>query len=262
MTPKILVVIPTYNEAPTLPIIVGQVLALPIDSLGILVVDDNSPDGTGQIADRLAAENPDRVFVLHRAVKNGFGPAYIEGFKRALELGAEMIIQMDADGSHQPKYIFDLLRAIENADIVIGSRFAYGGGVDDKWSIYRKMLSWFANRVYVRTLLGIPVADATGGFRIWRRSTLIGLDLDRIRATGYVFQVETVYVASRLGYKIAEVPIYFPDRQLGVSKMNARIQIEAALRVWQVIVRHHRLNPRNRRTEMYPQAAVSTTTTS
>lgn len=253
MTPKLMVVIPTYNEAEALPVITEQIFELPIESLNLLVVDDNSPDGTGAIAEELAAKHPGRMFVLHRTDKRGFGPSYVDGFKRAIELGAELIIQMDADGSHQPKYISDLITAMEkkNADVVIGSRFTRGGGVDETWHVYRKMLSWFANRVYVKTLLGIDVADATGGFRIWKRNTLIGLDLDRVRSSGYVFQVETAYVASRLGYKVSEVPIYFPDRKLGISKMSARIQLEAAMRVWEVIARHRRLNPRMRRTEPY-----------
>ncbi|MDX2163669.1 MAG: polyprenol monophosphomannose synthase [bacterium] len=256
MSRKLMVVMPTYNEAENLPVMAAALLALPLPALGLLVVDDNSPDGTGQIADRLAAAHPGRVFVLHRTEKNGLGPAYVAGFKRALHLGADLIVQMDADGSHQPKYIPDLIAALDaGADVVIGSRFTRGGGVDSQWSWYRKLLSWFANRVYVRALLGIDVADATGGYRIWRRETLIGLDMDRIRSNGYVFQVEMAYVASRLGYRVGEIPIYFPDRQVGESKMDARIQVEAALRVWQVMARHRRLKPHMRRTEAYPVAS-------
>lgn len=253
MTSNLMVVVPTYNEAENLPIIAAELLALKeLPDLRLLVVDDNSPDGTGRIADDLAAQHPNRVFVLHRTEKNGLGPAYIAGFKRALELNADFIVQMDADGSHQPKYILDLLKRMEQgADLVIGSRFVRGGGVDKDWSPYRKLLSWFANRVYVRTLLGINVADATAGYRLWKSSTLIGLNLDRVRSNGYVFQVEMAYVTARLGYKIAEVPIYFPDRQLGDSKMDARIQIEAAMRVFQVMARHRGLKPSMRRTTAY-----------
>jgi dolichol-phosphate mannosyltransferase len=189
--------------------------------------------------------------VLHRTEKAGLGPAYIAGFKRALEMGADLIIQMDADFSHQPKYIPDLLQAIENNDLVIASRFAKGGSVDETWSAYRKLLSWFANRVYTPLILGIRVYDATGGFRIWRRQTLIGLDLDRIRSNGYIFQVEMAYVATRLGFRVSEIPIHFPDRKLGKSKMDIRIQIEAAVRVFQVMKRHHGLKPENRRTQVY-----------
>ena len=262
MTGTIMVVLPTYNEAENLPLIAAEILALAID-LKLLIVDDNSPDGTGQLADRLALQHQGRVFVLHRTEKNGLGPAYIAGFKQAIQLGADAVIQMDADGSHQPHYIADLVSALDTgADMVIGSRFTNGGGVDKTWSIYRKLLSWFANRIYIRTLLGIPVADATGGYRIWRRSTLIGLDLDRIRSNGYVFQVEMVYVACRLGYRVREIPIYFPDRVRGESKMDARIQLEAALRVFQVLARHRALKPTMRRTDGYPPTPLSSTPTS
>lgn len=249
--PKTMVVIPTYNEIENLPLIVQALFELPVDDLNILVVDDNSPDGTGRLADELAASNAGRLFVLHRTQKAGLGPAYIAGFKEALRLGADYIIQMDADFSHQPKYILDLLKAIETNDLVIASRFAKGGSVDENWSFYRKLLSWFANRVYTPLILGIQVYDATAGFRIWRRHTLIGLDLDRIRSNGYVFQVEMAYVASRLGFHVSEIPIYFPDRKLGQSKMDIRIQIEAAARVWQVMMRHRNLTPQSRRTKAY-----------
>jgi len=249
--PKVMVVIPTYNEAENITAISEALLNLPFD-LHILVVDDNSPDGTGQIADRLSEQYPGRIDVLHRTEKRGLGPAYIAGFKEAIQLGADYIIQMDADFSHQPKYIHDLITKLDSGyDVVIASRFAPGGGVDENWSIYRKLLSWFANRVYTRFLLNIPVYDATAGYRIWRRETLIGLDLERVRSNGYVFQVEMAYVACRLGFKVAEVPIYFPDRQRGESKMDVRIQLEAALRVWQVMARHRTLNKSHRRTEAY-----------
>jgi dolichol-phosphate mannosyltransferase len=250
--PKIIVVIPTYNEAKNLQPIVEAVLALNVAGLSILVVDDSSPDGTGEIADELSTRHPGLVYVLHRTEKNGFGQAYIAGFKHAIQMGAEYLLQMDADFSHQPKYIPELITMLEKGnDLVIASRYANGGGVDSKWSWYRKLLSWFANRVYVPTLLGLPLHDATAGYRIWRRQTLVGLDLERVRSTGYVFQVELAYIAHRLGFKIAEIPIYFPDRQAGESKMNTRIQIEAALRVWQVMMRHRTLTPHMRRTEVY-----------
>jgi dolichol-phosphate mannosyltransferase len=246
---KTIVVIPTYNEKENLPLMIEALFALNLDNLHILVVDDNSPDGTGKVADEFAAKNP-KVNVLHRKEKNGLGQAYVAGFKQALKLDAEYIIQMDCDFSHQPKYIPELLKAIENYDMVLGSRFAKGGSVDETWSFYRKLLTWFANRVYTPTILGIPVRDATGGYRIWRRNTLIGLDLNRIRSNGYVFQVEMAYVTSRLGFRVAEIPIYFPDRELGESKMDIRIQIEAAVRVWQVRQRHHNLTPQMRQTQM------------
>ena len=249
---KTVVVMPTYNELENLPLIVKAIFELPAPDLHILVVDDNSPDGTGQLADSLAEQYPGRLSVLHRQEKNGLGPAYVAGFKHAISQGADYLVQMDADFSHQPKYLLDLIaKADEGYDLVAGSRFASGGSVDESWPVYRKMLSYFANRVYVRILLGIPLSDATGGFRLWRRGTLLGIDLDRVRSNGYVFQVEIAYLASRLGYRIAEIPIYFPDRRLGDSKMDARIQVEAALRVWQVMARHHSLNPNKRRTRLY-----------
>lgn len=246
---KTIVVLPTYNEKENLSLMIDALFALNLDNLHVLVVDDNSPDGTGNIADDIAARNP-KVSVLHRQEKNGLGQAYIAGFKKALSMDAEYIIQMDCDFSHQPKYIPELLKAIENYDLVLGSRFAKGGSVDENWSFYRKLLTWFANRVYTPTILGIPVRDATGGYRIWRRNTLIGLDLNRIRSNGYVFQVEMAYVTSRLGFRVAEIPIYFPDRELGQSKMDIRIQIEAAMRVWEVRQRHHNLTPQMRQTQM------------
>ncbi|MCC6802897.1 MAG: polyprenol monophosphomannose synthase [Anaerolineae bacterium] len=246
-----MVVLPTYNEKENLTPMIDALLALPL-SLRVLVVDDNSPDGTGALADQLAAQHGEQVSVLHRAEKAGLGPAYLAGFQRAIDLGAEYIIQMDADFSHQPRYIPDLIDKLEQGyDLVIGSRFAPGGGVDQTWSRYRKLLSWFANGVYVRVLLGIPVSDATGGYRIWRRETLTGMGMDRIQSNGYVFQVEMAYVAYRLGYRIAEIPIYFPDRERGKSKMGSHIIFEAALRVWQLIYRHHSLNPQMRRTVVH-----------
>jgi dolichol-phosphate mannosyltransferase len=242
------VVLPTYNEAENLPLMVDALLALPVN---ILVVDDGSPDGTGDIAEGLATENRGRISVMHRAEKSGLGTAYIAGFKQAISLGAQYLIQMDADFSHQPKYIPDLIAKLEEGnDLVIGSRYARGGGVDKTWGPYRKLLSWFANAVYVRVLLGLPVSDATAGYRIWRRETLLGMGLERIHSNGYVFQVEMAYVAHRLGFKIAEIPIYFPDRTRGQSKMGSGIVFEAALRVWQLIYRHHALTPHMRRTEV------------
>lgn len=249
--PKTIVVLPTYNEIENLPLMLNALLALPAENLSVLVVDDNSPDGTGKLADDYAQKNPGRVDVLHRQEKNGLGAAYIAGFKQAIQMGGEYIIQMDADFSHQPKYIPDMIAAAEKNDLVIASRYVKGGSVDESWSLFRKGLSWFANRVYVRTLLNIPVNDATAGYRLWRRQTLIGLDLDRVRSNGYVFQVEMAYVACRLGFKVTEIPIYFPDRELGTSKMDLRIQVEAASRVWQVMMRHRSLNPQMRRKEAY-----------
>jgi dolichol-phosphate mannosyltransferase len=249
---KTIVVLPTYNEIENLPLITQAIFDLSVNDLHILVVDDNSPDGTGKLADDLAANRyAGRLSVLHRPGKAGLGAAYIAGFKQAIKLGADYVIQMNADFSHQPKYIPEMLKAIENGDMVLASRFVKGGSVDESWSIYRKLLSWFANRVYTPTILGVPVYDATGGYRLWRKQTLIGLDLDRIRSNGYVFQVEMAYVTYRLGFRIKEIPIHFPDRTIGESKMDFKIQREAAMRVWELRQRHRGLNPQMRRTEAY-----------
>lgn len=249
--PKITVVLPTYNEAENLPLMVEALLALPIDNLSILVVDDNSPDGTGEIADELSVELPGRVNVLHRLSKDGLGAAYVAGFKEALSLGADYVVQMDCDFSHQPKYLPALVEKAAQHDLVIGTRYRPGGGVDESWNWSRKLLSWFANRIYVPFVLGLPVTDATGGFKLWRRRTLIGLDLDRIRSNGYVFQVEMNYVTHQLGYSIGETPIYFPDRERGHSKMDGNVAFEAALRTWQIYYRYHGLKADARRTADY-----------
>lgn len=247
--PKLTVVLPTYNEAENLELMVDALLALKLPmKLHILVVDDNSPDGTGKIADRLAIETGGRVRVIHNPGKGGLGPAYIGGFKQAIQEGADFILQMDTDFSHQPKYVPALANAIidHGADLVIGSRYVAGGGVDENWGVHRKLLSMFANKIYVRNILNLPINDATAGFRMWRRETLLGLGLERIKSNGYVFLVELAYLTSRLGYKMMEVPIHFPDRVRGTSKMSTRIMIEAALRVWQIRARHRALTPADR----------------
>lgn len=250
--PGTLIVLPTYNEAENLPSLVEELFDLPVYDLRLLVVDDGSPDGTGQLAEDLADHYDQRIDVLHRTEKAGLGPAYIAGFKQAVNTDADYILQMDADFSHQPKYIPQMIATLEKgADMVLGSRFVRGGSVDESWGWYRKLLSWWANRIYVPTLLHIPVYDATGGFRLWRRETLIGLDLNRIQSNGYVFQVEMAYVTVRLGYKIVEVPIHFPDRARGESKMDSKIALEAAMRVFEIRSRHHHLNPLMRREDAY-----------
>ena len=250
--PKTTVVLPTYNEAENLPLMVEALFALAVENLHILVVDDNSPDGTGPLADDLASQFPGRIQALHRTEKAGLAPAYIAGFKRAIADGANYIIQMDADFSHQPKYIPEMLAQIEQgADMVMGSRFVKGGSVDPSWSLYRKLLSVWANRIYVPTILRIPIRDATGGYRLWRRETLIGLDLNRIQSNGYVFQVEMVYSTLKLGFKVTEIPIHFPDRERGESKMNPKIAREAARRVFEIRRRHRSLTPALRRTQPY-----------
>jgi len=229
----ITVIIPTYNEAANIEAMSAALLELGIPDLSILYVDDNSPDGTGELADRLAEQSRNRITVLHRSGKLGLGTAYITGFKWALDHGAEKVCQMDADFSHNPASIPILLETAEKHDFVIGSRYIPGGKLDERWGLGRVMLSRFGNS-YARTILGMPVRDVTGGFRIWNRRVLETIPLDRIRSNGYVFQVETAYAAHRLGFTFKEVPIYFEDRRIGQSKMSFRIQVEAAIRVWQL----------------------------
>ena len=249
---KLTVVLPTYNEAVNLPRMVETLFSLeiPETELSILVVDDNSPDGTGEIADDIASEFPSRVRVLHRTEKQGLGKAYLAGFSKALQNGADAILQMDCDFSHQPQYIPIMVETLKDNDMVLGSRFAKGGKVDEKWAWWRKLLSWFANSVYLRLILRTKIRDLTGGFKMWRRETLIGLGLDRVKSNGYVFQAEMTYVTIQLGFKVAEVPIYFPDRQTGDSKMTFAIAHEAALRVFQVWWRHHKLTTTDRSTQI------------
>lgn len=230
---KTTIVIPTYNEAENLPKLVSALFNLQMPDLSVLVVDDNSPDGTGQIAEDLGVEYGGRVKVLHRAGKLGLGTAYIQGFQRAIEDGAEAIGQMDADFSHPPEKVLELAEALQSCDMALGSRYVPGGKLDEQWPFWRKALSAFGN-FYARTILGMSLRDVTGGFRLWRRETLMGMPLERVRSNGYVFQVEMAYVASKLGYEFKEVPIYFADRRWGESKMSFRIQIEAAVRVWQL----------------------------
>ncbi|MES0344537.1 MAG: polyprenol monophosphomannose synthase [Anaerolineales bacterium] len=238
---QLTVVIPTYNEAENLPALAAALWSLPIPDLKILVIDDASPDGTGEIADDLSHSKPERISVIHRSGKLGLGTAYITGFKHALQSGAEAIGQMDADFSHSPAYLPTFMDLLEDHDAVLGSRYVEGGKLDEGWGVGRLLLSWFGN-YYARTILRMTVQDTTGGFRIWRRETLLGMPLDRIRSNGYVFQVEMAYVAQRLGYQFIESPIYFEDRQIGQSKMSFRIQVEAAFRVWQVLMTHRHLS--------------------
>ncbi len=245
---NITVVIPTYNEAENLPTMAEALFALSLPGLHLIIVDDASPDGTGQIADRLAAEHPGRMEVIHREGKRGLGSAYITGFKRALADGAEYIVQMDADFSHSPHYIPEMVAQCADYDVVVGSRYVKGGKLDERWSWWRYALSWWGNAIYTRLILRLHSKDSTAGFKCWRRNTLLGIGLDRIHSNGYIFQVEMAYISERLGYRTLEIPIYFEDRRIGQSKMDNRIKIEAALRTWQIAWRHRRLTPRDRAT--------------
>jgi dolichol-phosphate mannosyltransferase len=228
----IAIVLPTYNEAENLPKLVSALLTLPLN-LSVLVVDDQSPDGTGQIADQLSNEHPHRVAVLHRAGKLGLRSAYIEGFQEAFNTGADAVVQMDADFSHDPAVLAGMARHIATCDVVIGSRYVKGGSLDERWPLWRKMLSAFGN-YYARTILSCPLRDVTTGYRMWRREVLQNMPLDRIRSNGYIFLVEMAYVAYLMNYKISEVPIHFADRRWGKSKMSLKIQLEAAARIWDV----------------------------
>lgn len=243
--PKTVVVIPTYNEAENLAQITEALYKLNIDSLEILIIDDASPDGTGKLADQLALKYPDRFHVMHRAGKLGLGSAYIQGFRWAILQGAQDIIQMDADFSHSPSYIPQFLNLIPEYDVVVGSRYIKGGKLDERWSWFRRLLSWWANSVWVRVILWTKTKDATAGFKCWKAKALQGIGLDSVCSNGYIFQVEMCYLAEKRGYRIKEIPIYFEDRRIGHSKMNVGIKIEAALRVFDIRFRHRNLHPRN-----------------
>ena len=230
---RITVVIPTYNEAENLPKLVSALFSLPLD-LSLLVVDDNSPDGTGQLAEDLAKEHPGHIEVLHRPGKMGLRSAYLNGFQKIIDGDADAIVQMDADFSHDPLVLTEMAKLLESNDVVLGSRYVSGGSVDKKWPIWRKWLSAFGN-FYARTILGLPLHDVTTGYRMWRSETLKQMPFERIQATGYIFLVEMIYLAHCLEFKIGEAPIYFADRRFGKSKMSFKIQLEAALRIWQVL---------------------------
>lgn len=228
MSARVWLIIPTYNEAENVgPIVRAAAAQLEQAAPGqyrILIADDNSPDGTGRLADELAAELQ-TVEVLHRPGKQGLGQAYVAGFGHALAQGAELVMEMDADFSHDPKYLPQLLAAAEHADLVLGSRYVKGGGTRD-WGLLRRMVSR-GGGVYARLILGVKVRDLTGGFKCIRRSVLEAIDLPSLRAEGYVFQIEVTYRAIRSGFRVVEVPIVFSDRTVGSSKMSTRIALEA-----------------------------------
>lgn len=226
-----LICMPTYNEIENLSPIIAAIHEL-LPEIHILVIDDNSPDGTGRLADELALAHAG-IHVLHRASKEGLGKAYIDGFKWALARDYEAIIEMDADFSHQPRYLLEMLRQLRGGyDVVIGSRYVAGGGTQN-WGAIRKAISR-GGGLYARSILGLDIQDLTAGFVAWRREVLARLPLDEIEASGYVFQIEMKYRASRRGYRILEIPITFPDRERGTSKMSPGIAAEALTRVWKI----------------------------
>jgi dolichol-phosphate mannosyltransferase len=243
-SPKVTVVVPTYNERENLPKIVDLLAALEIPELHLLVVDDNSPDGTGDVADKLCLDAPIPVGVLHRTVKDGLGRAYVAGMTRALDEGADIVIQMDADLSHPASVIPEMIETLQTTDaaVVLGSRYVRGGSVAQNWPLRRKLLSLWAN-FYVNTLLRLGVRDTTAGFKAWRADTLRTINVSAVHSNGYAFQVETNYRTVKHGLRIAEVPIHFEDRTNGASKMSLGVQIESALIPWKLMAgggRDHR----------------------
>ena len=240
---RLTVVVPTFDEVGSLTRLAGELLRLelPETDLRLLVVDDGSTDGTAAAADALVRAEPSRVEVLHRAAKLGLGSAYVDGFARALAAGADVVGQMDADFSHQPSVLPAMFEALTGADLVIGSRYVSGGGVDDEWGWHRTMVSRYVNRTVLPALLSLPVADATSGYRLWRRDTLARIaPTVNVRSSGYAFQVEMAYLAHRLGCRIAEVPIFFRERETGQSKVTLSVVV-AAVREILSIRRHRRL---------------------
>jgi len=240
---KVTVVLPTYNEADNIRDVVAALLALDLPNLHVLIVDDDSPDGTGAIADQMHADQPGRVHVLHRKGERGLGRAYIAGFRQALDMASDFVVQMDADFSHSPDYVPVLLAHMDESDVVVGSRYVPGGGLDQRWSWGRRLLSWWANTAYSRIILGLQVKDATAGFKCWSRVVLETIDLSAIQSGGYVFQVEMAYLSERLGFRVLEVPIYFAERRVGQSKMAMPVKWEAAWRVWEIRWRYRRARP-------------------
>src|SRR5918996_5461072 len=235
---KALVLVPTYNEKDNLPMLAAGLLAH--DNLEVLVIDDASPDGTGAIADALAAKHPGRVRVMHRTGARGLGRSYLDGFREAIATDADVVVQMDADLSHDPKFLPPMLDAIANgAELVIGSRYREGGRVEN-WPVHRMMLSAFAN-AYIRTVTGLRVRDCTSGYRCWRRTALAQLPLDSIASEGYAFLTEVIFQAAAAGTRIAEVPIVFVERRQGASKLSSSVLVESLRTPWRLISQHGRI---------------------
>lgn len=227
------VVVPTYNERDNLPQLLTGLLQYP--ALKVLIVDDKSPDGTGQMAEDIAREHPGRIDVLHRTGRRGFGRSLLEGLSRAIQGTADFVFQMDADLSHDPKYLAEMMAAASDADLVIGSRYLHGVSVVN-WPLRRIILSAFANQ-YVRAVTRLSVRDCTSGFRCWRREALARLPMARLESEGYSLLVEMLYLAERSGCRIVESPIIFVERRQGVSKMSSRVMVESALTPWRLLVR-------------------------
>ena len=238
-----IVLIPTYNERDNLPILVKDLMT--ISSVSVLVLDDQSPDGTGKVADALGVEYPGRVMVLHRTGPRGLGVSYLEGFQRAIAGDWDFVCQMDADLSHDPKYLPEMMAmAVNGADLVIGSRYLNGISVVN-WPLRRIILSQFAN-FYIRTVTGLGLRDITTGYRVWRREALARLPLDRIVSDGYAFLLDVTFMAADAGLRIAESPIIFVERRQGASKLSSGVLIESLFTPWKLILRHGRIrSPRS-----------------
>ncbi|MCX6550275.1 MAG: polyprenol monophosphomannose synthase [Acidobacteria bacterium] len=231
---NVLVIVPTYNERENLPVLAAKILdQFPYR---ILVVDDQSPDGTGAVADTLAAQYPGRLHVLHRTGLRGLGLSYLDGFRWAMQTDADLICQMDADLSHDPRYLPDLVAATATFDLVLGSRYLNGISVMN-WPLRRILLSWFANR-YVRVITGLTTCDTTSGFRCWRRDALARLDISRFVSRRYAFTVETVFDVARKGGRVGEVPIIFIERRQGASKMSGGVLLESMIMPWRLVLRN------------------------
>lgn len=234
---RIAVVVPTYNEAANLPILAERVLGLPLPNLRLVIADDNSPDGTGALADELATgAGDDRMVVLHRKAKEGIGRAHIAGMVESMARGADFVVQMDGDLSHQPETIPEMLGTMLSTDagLVIGSRYVLGGSLSDQWGLHRRLLSR-GGSAYVNAIMRLGIRDTTGGFKLWRREVLEAIDLDQIRSDGFSFQIEMNHRCKQLGHKIVEIPIHFEERYAGSSKISLRIQLEALKLPWQLM---------------------------
>lgn len=249
------VVIPTYNEAHNLPLMAAELWALNIPGLSILIVDDNSPDGTGDIAQELAAQRSGDLHVIHGNGKHGLGAAYSRGFEWVLQQDAQFVIQMDCDFSHSPEYIPQMLYEIRDYDVVVGSRFVSGGQIDERWDTARYLLSWWANAIYTRFILNLQVKDATSGFKCWRADVLRHIDMKGVSPYGYSFQVEMAYITQKLGYRVKEIPIYFEDRRIGRSRLTLPIKLEAAVRTWRILWRYRALTAEQRMPQFPPPGA-------
>ena len=244
---KTLVLIPTYNERENLPLLVADVLAVP--GTEILVIDDQSPDGTGQLAEELAARHPGRVHAMHRTGRRGLGVSYLDGFRHAVRSDADLVVQMDADRSHDPQYLPAMIAATASADLVVGSRYMHGISVVN-WPLRRIILSSFAN-MYIRWVTGLGVNDCTTGYRCWRREALAKLPLDRIVSEGYSFVVEVTFLAAVCGLRVSESPIIFIERREGSSKLSSGILFESLVTPWRLVLRHGRVRGARPRTTGY-----------